>query len=95
MKPIEITIKSTTKEMAEMVNQVAKEARIEALEEVRHMLLAKANMMKKVLDRGHEIWMASKGSRFDKLYEQRGIVWRRWMWLHSIAGEILKSEMED
>lgn len=77
-----------------MVNQVAKEARIEALEEVRYMLLAKADMMEKVLDRGHEIWMASKGSSFDKLYQQRCIVRRHWMWLHSIAGEILKSEME-
>lgn len=95
MRPIEITIKSTTEEMAEIVNQVAKAARTEALEEVKHMLLAKAKMMGKVLENGHDIWMASKGSSFDKLYEQRCKVWSHWMLLYSIVHEVRNLEQED
>lgn len=88
MKTKERGIETVTKVMTEMVNQVAKDARKEALEEVQRMLWAKSEMIVKVLDNGRDIWMASTGIRSEMLYQQRNVLWSRAILLNQMAGEV-------
>jgi len=95
MKDKERIIKFATTAIEVTIDQTVKEARREALEEVAQMMFAKANMIERVLDNGYDLWLSSKGSRYEKLYQQRYIVLRRWIQLRELAGEVMKLALED
>ena len=95
MKTKEIGIERVTNAITTMVNQVARDARKEALEEVAQMLWAKAEMIEKVLDNGRDIWIASTGIRHEMLYQQRNVLWSRAILLNQMAGEIMTIMKKD
>lgn len=95
MKTKERGIERLTSQITVMVNQVARDARKEALEEVARMLWAKAEMIEKVLDNGRDIWMASTGIRHEMLYQQRNVLWSHAILLNQMAGEVMTIKMQD
>lgn len=95
MKTNERRIETVTNEITALVNQVERDARKEALDEVALMLWSKAEMIEKVLDNGRDIWMASSGIRHEQLYQQRNVLWRRAILLNQIAGEVITIQRKD
>lgn len=95
MKTKEKGIERVTNAITTMVNQVARDARKEALEEVAHMLWAKAERIEKVLDNGRDIWIASTGIRHEMLYQQRNVLWSRAILLNQMAGEVMTIMKKD
>jgi len=95
MKTNERRIETVTNAITTMVNQVARDARKEALEEVAQMLWAKAERIEKVLDNGRDIWIASSGIRHEMLYQQRSVLWRHAILLNQIAGEVITIQRKD
>lgn len=95
MKTKEIGIERVTNAITTMVNQVARDSRKEALEEVARMLWAKAEMIEKVLDNGRDIWMASSGIRHEMLNRQRNVLWSHAILLNQMAGEVMTIMKKD
>ena len=77
-------------EITEVFNQAVKDARKAALKEVQLMMWARAEMIEKLLDNGHSIWIASKGIRSQQMYVKRSILWTRCILLNEMACEIIK-----
>lgn len=88
MKTNERGIETVTNEITELVNQVAREARKEALDEVLHMLITKADIMRNVINNSIAVSETAYGERFDKLYNQRSIVWGHLHQLYNLTGYI-------
>lgn len=89
MKTKEIRIERVTNEITALVNQVARDARKEALEEVVQMMWAKAERIEKVLENGRDIWMATTGIRHQMFYQKRSVLWSRAILLNQTAAEVM------
>lgn len=77
-----------TNEITELVNQVARDARKKALNEVRDLLVAKAEMMHNVLTNSAVVMDTATGTRYQKLWEKRHRVWGRCQQLYDIVGNV-------
>ncbi len=88
MKTNEKGIENVTKEITEMVDQVARDARNKALDEVIDMLKTKADIMRNVIHNSLAVSDTAYGERFDKLFNQRSIVWGHLHMLYNIIGNI-------
>lgn len=88
MKTTERGIENVTNEITELINQVARDARQKALNEVLDMLITKADIMRNVIDNSIAVTNTAYGERFDKLYNQRSIVWGHLHQLYNLTGEI-------
>lgn len=91
----EVEIERATKQITALVNQVARDARDEALEEAEQKLITKAHWMQKMLENGRDVFSAATGSSFDKLYQKRCIIWSRIAMLHKLAYEIYELRKAD
>ena len=67
MKTNERGIENVTNEITELVNQVARDARKKALNEVSDLLIAKAEMMSNVILRSYELTNTINGERFERI----------------------------
>lgn len=94
MKTKEKEIERATNQITKLVNQVARDAREETLDEVEHMLQAKAEMMLKVLSNGNDLLQTAYGRRFDMLYEKRRVIYGRSEMLLKMAYEVYKLRRE-
>lgn len=88
MKTNERGIEHVTNEITELVNQVARDARKKALNEVRDLLIAKAEMMSNVIHRSYELTNTLNGERFKRIQDQRRRCWGRLDQLYAIVGYV-------
>lgn len=86
MKTNERGIEHVTNEITELVNQVARDARKKALNEVIDLLIAKAEMMHNVLTNSAAVMDTATGTRYQKLWDKRLRVWGRCHQLYDIVG---------
>lgn len=88
MKTNERGIEHVTNEITELVNQVARDARKKALNEVSDLLIAKAEMMSNVIHRSYELTNTTNGERFERIQDQRRKCWGRLHQLYAIVGYV-------